>query len=193
MTITSYGPGPEVQPRPAVQEGVGEVEEVAAAGVEVPGAQPVDDHGDGDDQRASRSRPGRAVAPQLEPSGVVTSRASRPARRPANGASSDDAEARPDRSRPGRTRQQRQSTVASGIATAHQRPAASSQATGSEEEHRVVVPQERREELAGDDRDQVARLGASASRAATTTTTSVATTASQLDHRRGPGVERPAW
>ena len=51
----------ERQPRPTVEEGVGQEEEVAAAGVELPVRQPVQDGGDADESQADQRRSVRST------------------------------------------------------------------------------------------------------------------------------------
>ena len=128
------GQAGRVEPGPAVEEGVGEVEEVAVLGVEEAVRQPVDRHrddGDRETRRPSRDR-GATVTPATT---AVSRRAGRRGRADPRAARPRRARRASPRRRSGRRRAgvtpMRKTAVASGTRTAHHWRRSSRYATGS--------------------------------------------------------------
>ena len=158
--MTSLGPSRTSSHGATVEERVGQVEEVAATGVEVAVRQPVQDRRDGDERepdpassRSSRrvtSRPERASRGRRLPGRSTADATSDRGTRVTANDERVDGRRRDADERPRRDQRDGQRPPAAG---------AEEERGGQQQEHRVVVPQDRREELADDDGHQVRRLG----------------------------------
>ena len=140
----------DVQPRSTVEERVGEVEEVATAGVELAVRQPVDEgrhRGQGETQQGLAIDPSRHAASSCVWARMPTTKTARSVSQKTRGYTNAG------------VIETSGTAVARGKASCP--PATSGQEVRDrqEQQHRVMVPKDRREELTGDQRDQVGGLG----------------------------------